>query len=375
MSQPTEPGALRTWITVRLPATFSNWMLKAYRRPVQSILGLVILPLAVLFLSTQLINISLWRKQTLRNLGVTAKLASEIITGSLEETFRFEDLLIARPEFVEAVRLGDEPSISRQLGEILNLLPPVDQAMVVSLSGRVIAAYPSQPELLGQDVSAQDAFAGASRDGWQPYISAVYLRGGPELEQMEKVVGVSLPVMDGETVVGLLQFQHRVEEVKSWLQKIRVDPEGFLYVVDHRQQLVVYPFQILPGKPKVVADWPPVAQPLTDDEGSTMAFRDPRTGRRWLSGIHPIGAIGWRVVAVQPEGAALGVLYRTLWFLGVVVAALALLLVAVSLRWAQVQESSLRMLQQNTKLLRDIQQQQTLERLRQPKPPPGGPAP
>jgi hypothetical protein len=166
-----------------------------------------------------------------------------------------------------------------------------------------------------------------------------------------------------------------VEEVKSWLQKIRVDTEGFLYVVDHHQQLVVYPFQILPGKPKVVADWPPVAQPLTDT-GSTLAFRDRRTGRQWLAGVHPIGAIGWRVVAVQPEGAALRVLYRTLWFLGVVVAALALLLMAVSLRWAKVQESSLRLLQQNTKLLRDLQQQQTLQRLRQsPKPPPEGPSP
>jgi hypothetical protein len=374
MSQPPL-ASLRAWITVRLPAAFSNWMLQAYRRPVQSILGLVILPLGVLFLATQLVNISLWRQQTLRNLEVTAKLASEIITGSLEETFRFEDLLIARPEFLEAVRRGDGESVSRQLGEVLSFLPRVDQAIVVSPSGRVIAAFPVQPELIGQDVREQDAFAGAARDGWQPYISAVYVRGGPELERMQKVVGVSLPVMDGGTVVGLLQFQHQVEEVKSWLQKIRVDPEGFLYVVDHRQQLVVYPFQILPGKPKVVADWPPVALPLTE-EGGTLAFRDPRTGRRWLAGVHPIGAIGWRVVAVQPEGAALRVLYRTLWFLGIVVVALGLLLIAVSLRWAQVQESSLRLLQQNTKLLRDIQQQQTLQRLRQPpKPPPGGPAP
>ena len=163
-------------------------------------------------------------------------------------------------------------------------------------------------------------------------------------------------------MIELIQVQHRVEEVKSWLQKIRVEPDGFLYVVDHRDQLVIFPFQVLPGKPRVVSDWPPVAHPLTAD-GAALAFTDRRGGRRWLAGAFPIGTIGWRVVAVQPEASALRVLHRVLWPLGILVGLLALILVAVSMRWAQVQSLSLRLLRQNTKLLKQQQQRSTLDRL------------
>ena len=132
------------------------------------------------------------------------------------------------------------------------------------------------------------------------------------------------------------------------------------YVTDHHDQLVVYPFQVLPGKPKVVSDWPPVAQPLSP-EGASLSFAD-RKGRRWLAGVHPVGTIGWRIVAVQPEEAALRVLHRVLWPMGILMGGLALLLVLLSRRWAQLQESSMNLLRQNTKLLKQLQQRKTLDK-------------
>jgi hypothetical protein len=149
-----------------------------------------------------------------------------------------------------------------------------------------------------------------------------------------------------------------VEEIKSWLQKLRVEPEGFLYVADHRGQLVVYPFQVLPGKPRSVTDWPPVAVPL-GEEGASLIFRG-SSGKRWLAGIHPVGDTGWRVVAVQPEAAALRVLSRTLWPTAGLVALLMLLLVILSLRWARLQNSTMDLLRQNTKLLKQMQQRRAL---------------
>ena len=141
--------------------------------------------------------------------------------------------------------------------------------------------------------------------------------------------------------------------------------------MDHHQQLVVFPFQVLPGKPKVVADWPPVARPLSAAV-ETMAFRDQRSHRRWLAGMSPVSATGWRVVAVQPDRAALRVLYRVLWPLGLIAAFLGLLLIALSLRWAKLQAFSLRLLNQNTKLLKQMQQRRTFDRGQPPEPPMGG---
>ena len=353
-------ATLREVITETLPNAFSAWLLAAYRRPLTFLLTLVVLPLVLIFLITHIMNVSLWRTQTLTNLRVTAHLAAEIVEETLDETFRFERLLASQPEFREAVRQRDRAQLTQQLTQSLTFIPRVDLAIVMTPEGQVVASSPDSASLVGRSASDEEPFRGAQQGGWHPYLSAVYLREGPEIE---KVVGVIWPIVDEEQhVIGVLQFQHQVEEVKSWLQMIRVEPKGFLYVTDHHDQLVVFPFQVLPGQPKVVSDWPPVAAPLAASGGS-LAFTDRRGAQRWYAGMAPIGDTGWRVVAVQPEKAALRVLYRVLWVLGLLVGLLTLLLVGVSMRWAQVQALSLRLLHQNTKLLKQVQQRRTLDRL------------
>jgi hypothetical protein len=103
-----------------------------------------------------------------------------------------------------------------------------------------------------------------------------------------------------------------------------------------------------------------VAAPLTDPAGTTLVFHNDRDNSQWLAGIAPVGDTGWRVVAVQPERAALRVLRQMLWPMGLVVGVLGVLLFGISLRWAKVQQSSLLLLRQNTKILRQLQQRKTL---------------
>ena len=70
----------------------------------------------------------------------------------------------------------------------------------------------------------------------------------------------------------------------------------------------------------------------------------------------------WRVVAVQPEDAVLRQFRLVFVGLGAAVLILALLVVLVGLRWAQLHAMSLRLLQQNNKLLKQHQQRRTLDR-------------
>lgn len=334
-----------------MPRVFSAWLLRSFRRPVGFLLGLTLLPLALILAATYQANTTLWREQILHNLGVAARLAAEIVDETLTETLRFERLLAEQPDIREGVRHRDSTRLTQRLQEALRFIPRVHSATVVDLQGNVLAAVPEGLQA-GRHVAGEEPFLGARQGGWQPYISAVYLREGSEIE---KIVSVVWPIVDGDTAIGLLQLQHRVEEVKSWLQKIRVEPRGFLYVVDHRDQLVVFPFQVFPGQPQLVSSWPPVAHPLPP-EGSQLMFTNPRDGARWLAGVRPIGATGWRVVAVQPEREALGTLRRVFWSLGLLVLGLLIIVVAVSLRWARLQALSLRLLRQNAKLLRQLQQ-------------------
>jgi hypothetical protein len=183
----------------------------------------------------------------------------------------------------------------------------------------------------------------------------VYLADGPS---MEKHVAVVSPLALGDGLPGVLHIQYRIETVKSWMQKLRVEPAGFLYVTDQQQQLVVFPFQVLRGRPKPVGDWTPVAVDLPPD-GAALVFRHPRTAERWLAGVHPVGTpgdsgarpTGWRVVAVQPEAAALRLVRRLFDLLAVVVLALVLVVGGVGLRWLQLHALTLRLLRQHAKLL------------------------
>ena len=207
----------------RMRHAFSSWFLSAYRRPLRVLLGLIVLPMVGLFIPMQLASVSLWRRQTLHNLGVTARLAAEIVDETLEDTFRFEEMLAADPRFQDAVARRDVMQLGRRLEDVLAFTPRVELALVLSPEGTVIASVPDQAAPPDASVAQEEPFRGAQADGWHPYLSAVYLRATPPAE---KVVGVVMPILRGRDVIGLLQFQHRVEEIKSWLQKIRVEPTG-----------------------------------------------------------------------------------------------------------------------------------------------------
>ena len=298
------------------------------------------------------VNIHVGRRQVLRNLTVTAHLASEIIGETLGHTLLFERMLVEQPDFRTAVQQQDADQLRRLLQHFLPLASGAEAAIIVALSGAVIAAYPDRPELSGYSLMHDEGFLGAQRGGWHASVSAVHLRGGESLEKVSEVV---LPISDGHEVLAVLQVQYRVETIKSWIQKIRIDPGGFLYVVDQHDQLVVYPFQVLPGQPKVVSNWPPVAHHLSPEGGSLM-FRGGRHPERWLAGVYPIGSTGWRVVAVQPEREAFRVLHQLFWPMGVLVVLLFIVVIVLGLRWVQVQRANLQLLQYSDQLAKALQE-------------------
>ena len=340
------------WLTVTLPERFSVWLLRSYRRPLGLFLIVVVLPFCLILGATYQVSISLWRRHTMQNLRTMAQLGAEILTETLDETLSLEQLLAAQPEFTQAVARGDGAAIQSLLEQNIRFLPNIHMAHVVRPDGRIMAAVPNDGRTdAGVDHLAAVQFA-LEGEG-QPSVSAVYLRKGSEV--IEKVVSIGWPLNDGERFTGVLQVEQRIEDIKSWLQKVRVQPRGFLYVVDQRNQLVVFPYQTVPGKPLMVSDWPPVAHAL-DARGNTLMFRSEKTGDVWLSGMYPVGDIGWRVVTVQPERAALHTLRSVLAVLGALIALAAGLIAAVGSRWLKVHAFSLQILQQNARLLKQLQQ-------------------
>jgi hypothetical protein len=362
--------------TEAFSAALAARLLQAYRKPLGFLLSLVLLPLAFVATVTYRFSVQLQEQQALQHLSVTARLAAEIVEETLQQTIQLEQLLSRRPEFRAALLAANEAALAEQLGQALTLAPRLSALTVLDAEGNVVA------DVVGQQLGRAAQAPGQTPDQavipeWLrldglAHVSPVHFQETP---QPRKVVSIYCPILAQGRVIGLLQAEHEVEEIKAWLQKIRVEPHGFLYVVDQAQQLVVYPYQVLPGRPKVVADWPTVRAPLTET-GAALRFEDARSKQAWLAGLSPVAHRGWRVVAVQPRAAVLQILNRSLRAMGLLLAILAVVLVVVSLWWARLQASSLQLLRQNTKLLKEMQQRMLLDRRKRPPEPPeagGGP--
>jgi len=90
---------------------------------------------------------------------------------------------------------------------------------VTDLQGRIVAFYPSQPEIIGEDFSFRDWFIGALRTN-KPYVSQGYrtaTNGHP------MVVGVAAPVFQESRRVGVVTVLWRLDSVRELSQGARAE--------------------------------------------------------------------------------------------------------------------------------------------------------
>jgi len=345
--------------------TFPWWFLNLYRRPAAFLTFLLGIPLAAVCLWLYVVNERQWRTQEGQDLLVAARLASRIIEEELAKTRQIEEALAGRPAFADAFRRRDRAALAEALRLLVDVTPAID---------RVIASDPAGRRLV--EVSAHAAAEGPlpapsaepPDDGAQP-VSGVYLR---DQASGEKVVGVSSMVRDGRDVLGTVQAQYRLHQLSQWLEKIRIEPAGFLYVADRRGFLVAYPFQLLPGKPKDVSGWAPVAK-TASAHGGLIRFRQGHPARPWTAAVVAVEPFGWRVVAQQPDAAMLQPFRQLAWSFGGLLLLLAGVLGGVGSRWARLHKATLRLVAQQARLLRLSEQRHLLATLRRSEPQPKRP--
>jgi len=168
-------------------------------------------------------------------------------------------------------------------------------AFVGDPQGRLVAVYPAQPGLLGQDFSFRDWFKGVSRTQ-RPYVSAAYrtASSGKPL-----VVAVVAPVRDGSRVVGSVAVLWQLDSVRAVIDGARVDDGVTVVVTDQHGR--------------------PLADTLrVDERGEVLPVEVSATTRQVLAGhsvntvadgtfesAARVAGLGWTVTAVLPSAVAL----------------------------------------------------------------------
>lgn len=318
------------WRWLRIP----GWLLWCYRRPALFLAVLTAVPLLAVSVWIAARQERQWRARESEDLLVSARLASRLIEAELDGIRRMQDAFVAQPGFAEAVR-RDPAKLATQLRLLQTLLPHLIRVELAGPPAAAEAPPPLSPVYLYDEVSG------------------------------EKAVKISSVIHDGETVLGTLEAHLRLGEISSWLAPIRIEPAGFLYVVDRQGLLVVYPFQLVPGKPKDVSNWAPVRAAVSEG-GAVVRFRHGPAKRRWTAAVVPMSAFGWRVIAQQPDDEMLRPLHRFFGsMLAVLVVLLALLVLGIR-SWTSVHRAALALIARQAELLKAGQSQRIRRQRREP---------
>ena len=168
-------------------------------------------------------------------------------------------------------------------------------AMVCDIQGRIVASYPTQPEVIGQSFAFRDWFQGVSRTG-KPYVSEAYrtaATGRP------LVVGVSAPVLDGFRRVGVITVLWQLESVQRLSQGARADDGVTITVTDQRGQP-------LTGALSVDDRGQALPAPVSTATRQALAGQSVNTTTdALLEAAGPVPGLGWTVTATLPTSVAL----------------------------------------------------------------------
>ena len=187
------------------------------------------------------------------------------------------------------------------LGEVQNQLSTLARSkdapsvFAADTRGRLVAAYPAQPEVVGKDFSFRDWFQGASRTG-RPYVSAAYrsaANGHP------LVVGVSSPVLDGSRRVGYVTVLWQLDSVRAVAEGSHRDDGVTITVTDQRGQP-------LTGTLIVDDRGQPVQSAVSATTRQALAGRSVSTvSGGMIQGAGPVPGTGWTVTAALPSSVGL----------------------------------------------------------------------
>jgi signal transduction histidine kinase len=215
----------------------------------------------------------------------------EITEKGLSPEYRFElrRLLVIAPAITEAVAI-DSDGVSRVVVSRRALDQKIDSALPV---------LPLAPVLQ------------LTKEG-KSYFGPVYFH-----RDSEPHVTIAVPIerYAGRTI-GMLQVQVNLKYVWDLVLKLRVETEGYAYVVARNGDLIAHPEISLVLQRRNVAHLDQMRlafQPRPDAKSPTWTVAKNLHGRKVFSSWSPIPTLGWAVFVEQPVEEVYGPLYASLF--------------------------------------------------------------
>jgi len=204
-----------------------------------------------------------------------------------------------RFQFREAIKRRNREEAVRHLRQLAETFPELDWPFLTGPDGVLWAIYPEAPELYGRSFAHRDWYRGVSRE-WRSYMSEIF----PAARDQAPVVSLVMPIrdLDGK-VIGIIGSAQRLDVIRQWLLPIQV-PDGDLYVVDRKGQLVFHRTRFGPEQINDYSRVPVVERLLRGEEG-LVELENPVEGQVRLSAYRLLPALGWGVVVHREKSLVL----------------------------------------------------------------------
>jgi len=228
-----------------------------------------------------------------------ARGVAALIEAREEGYLKILEAYAGRFRFREAVKLKDRREAVVHLHQIAKTFPELDRPFLADPVGVLWAVYPEAPQLYGRSFADREWYQGVSRE-WRPYMSTVY----PSARDQALIVSLVMPIrdLDGK-VIGIIGSAQRLETIRQWLLPIQV-PDGDLYVVDRKGQLVFHRTRFGPEQVNDYSRVPVVERLLRGEEG-LVELENPVEGQVRLSAYRLLPALGWGVVVHREKSLVL----------------------------------------------------------------------
>lgn len=203
----------------------------------------------------------------------------------------------ASPDIVGSLTDGSKLATTSARDELSVLVGSVSapSASVHDLAGDVVALYPFQTTLVGQNFAYRDWFKGAKRTG-QPYVSEGYRSA---IAGLPVVVGIATPIVtDATKRVGYLLVLWRLDSLRAVAESARRDGGVIIDVTDHAGQSLLTPLKVDAAGEPAVSEVSPLVRSALD--GRQVTSNQNGT----VVAIGPVEGLGWTVTAQLPQKLA-----------------------------------------------------------------------
>lgn len=287
--------------------------------------GFVFLMISPLLAFMILSYISTNRNLTEAALSRRESIAYLAATTAKERLNRFIDIGVAlatRVRFRQEISEGKWTEAIKLLSDVPKNFPEIDRIILTDLTGTLMADIPEDLSVRGKSFAFRDWYQGVSKN-WQPYVSEVYERSA---KPQVNVIAFAFPIKaESGMVVGILQFQIKVDIFLKWTKGAVFNDTGFIYFLDRKGHIVVHPDYSAQAEIAIFSD-DPMVQEFLHGEGGIGIFHDGGSEEGQVIAYQPIEDYDWGVVVVQQtkyafavrdgELRSLAIIYGLIIFLG-----------------------------------------------------------